>query len=121
MGNVYDLKVAHAAQGFAQVRVSKPWFESKEFKANPSNTLLINSIPLSSVLNPFYNDIFPSEYIGDLRDCVLQFSLAPYLKCLVQLGRSVTQFVSENPLDFGVTNPPKQLVGYIIAWVCAPT
>jgi len=76
-------------------------FTKKNFKANSSNTLLIDSSPESSILNPTYNAIFPVPYAGSSTDDFLHASLIPYLVGLLESGQSVTQYLSKKPPDFG--------------------
>ena len=82
-------------------------FITRNFRANSSNTLLIDWSPESSILNPWYNAIFPTKFAGDENDTFLDTSLRPYLRGLLLSGRSVPQYLSEcpPPPNFGRLEP----------------
>lgn len=94
-GGILRLKVLH----------QKVWghemFRSKNFRANCTNTLLIDSSPESTILNPLYNAIFPVPYIGSHHDVFLHESLRPYLEGLLNSRRSVCEYLNQNPPHFG--------------------
>lgn len=80
-------------------------FRGNQLRANSTNTLLIDSSPESSILNPRDNAIFPFPYVGGEHDSTLNGSLRSYLRGLLGSGLSVPQYVSRNAY-FGVLTVP---------------
>ena len=79
-------------------------FRMKDFSANASNTLLIDSSPESSILNPVHNVLFPFAYKGEVQDLTLD-SLKEYLIGLEKSRRSVAQYMTQCPAYWGQRPP----------------
>jgi hypothetical protein len=83
-------------------------FRAPNFRANSTNTLLVDCSPESTILNPIYNAIFPLPYAGSEHDRILLGTLASYLRSLLDSGLSVSQYVSSNPFCWGPDIPLRQ-------------
>jgi hypothetical protein len=94
------LKVLH------KVVYSGDKFFTGTFRANCTNTLLIDPSPESSYVNNPWNAIFPLSYIGSPHDSIKR-ALQPYLRGLLESGLSVTQYVSRNPFIGNLNAPLK--------------
>lgn len=99
-----------------------PKFTKKDICLNASNTLLVDSSPQSSLLNPRFNAIFPVVYEGNPKENELRASLAPYLDRLVRSGQSVPRYVKSLASPFNGQEPdlrPSATMFSIKVQVCA--